>query len=972
MLESQLSRFRITNSKLKERLIKLGSENARLRQRATLEKDKEEQEKALKRVHEEINEVKQEAQVMVQNYNKLVTKLALRETACIRLKQERANDIAREVAGLTEQLNKLQRRLDESKDAMMRRDEQLAERKITNQKLNGDLNQTQFSLSLLRDENRKLQQQCEKEEEHWKGVFSERIENLEESNENLKTMLNYAKKMNAKLVIKDPTELMAGNDDEKKDDGDEKEDEFPKATNYTSRVYSFDICLVFCLGTDEQKPAFLNKIRKTVNTLTKAGVQSTIFLSQQEDELYCLIGATEARLHLEAERIEYEIQFNSRQLLKYAVTQELKLAINATSTDTTDRKCKAEHWNTIYGKYQKELDEKSMKILRDRARLYVDIRDPLDTVLDEDSDSDDGLAQQDALDPYALGVYKRHTKGSSVVFQSMDRLSLLFSIMVCPRAFGGAGLNIEKFVETVDEPLAAVFPLHDKETLEELKKMWAGFCTSIKTAFDQPIMHIRNYFGCKIAFYFAFLGYYNTWLILPACVGPSIFLCEFLPGGKDISSFLRNWYAFLIVCWATLFVVFWERREKWFAVEMGQHNFELKEQDRPGFKGMQISGSIDGTTIKYSTTWKQKVRPMATYSSLILAFIIIGTILLEIIGLRTMIKHKYSKYIVSAITSGYIMLVDRMCPWVVKTLTVFENHQKVSSHENALILKTFIFKAFNYYSTIIWTGICKKYAAPEIRCNTSKECRDDMRLQLLTVFLCMIVTNNTMEYLTPIFIKKYNQWKEGSGVKKSRPKSTPEEEYELATYESPLEDYTELVIQFGFVSLFGVASPITPVLALFNNILEVWLDSSKLTMRTRRPIPQSAASIGHWVQILNLISLFAAITNVAISIFTLEEASAYTGTANLNPSASFLIVEHIVIALRMFLAWIVESYPRKVKNHLERQQYITNALLYGIVKKDKKEEDLKSIAVGSKIKKLDLSAIPRKLEARQSMLIWKS
>lgn len=54
-----------------------------------------------------------------------------------------------------------------------------------------------------------------------------------------------------------------------------------------------------------------------------------------------------------------------------------------------------------------------------------------------------------------------------------------------------------------------------------LGKYWAKWSKWYKY---QPIDHIREYFGEKIAIYFAWLGFYTAWLIPAAIVGVVVFL----------------------------------------------------------------------------------------------------------------------------------------------------------------------------------------------------------------------------------------------------------------------------------------------------------------------------------------------------------------------------------------------------------------------------------------------------------------
>lgn len=76
--------------------------------------------------------------------------------------------------------------------------------------------------------------------------------------------------------------------------------------------------------------------------------------------------------------------------------------------------------------------------------------------------------------------------------------------------------------------------------------------------------------------------------------------------------------------------------------------------------------------------------------------------------------------------------------------------------------------------------------------------------------------------------------------------------------------FSPAVIQFGFITLFVASFPLAPLLALMNNILEIRVDSWKLTTQYRRPVAAKAHSIGVWQEILNGMAILSVVTNVSV------------------------------------------------------------------------------------------------------------
>lgn len=60
------------------------------------------------------------------------------------------------------------------------------------------------------------------------------------------------------------------------------------------------------------------------------------------------------------------------------------------------------------------------------------------------------------------------------------------------------------------------------------------------------------------------------------------------------------------------------------------------------------------------------------------------------------------------------------------------------------------------------------------------------------------------------------------------------------------DDYLELFLLFGYVSLFSCTYPLAAVLVVLNNVTEVYSDAFKMCRVFKRPFSDPAANIGVW------------------------------------------------------------------------------------------------------------------------------
>ncbi|KAB5565639.1 hypothetical protein PHYPO_G00243890 [Pangasianodon hypophthalmus] len=237
----------------------------------------------------------------------------------------------------------------------------------------------------------------------------------------------------------------------------------------------------------------------------------------------------------------------------------------------------------------------------------------------------------------------------------------------------------------------------------------------------------------------------------------------------------------------------------------------------------------------------------------------------------------------SCINFVIIMILNFLYERVAIWITDMEVPKTHLEYENKLTIKMFLFQFVNYYSSCFYVAFFKgkfvgypgKYAYMFSESNGLRNeecdpggCLIELTTQLVIVMAGKQVWGNIQEALVPWL---QNWWSSRSA--RSHPESLYsrwEQDYDLQNFSQfgLFYEYLEMVIQFGFITLFVASFPLAPLLALINNILEVRVDAWKLTTQFRRPVASKAHSIGAWEEILNMIAVFSVVTNAFIVAFT--------------------------------------------------------------------------------------------------------
>uniref|UniRef100_A0A9L0RRK6 Anoctamin n=1 Tax=Equus caballus TaxID=9796 RepID=A0A9L0RRK6_HORSE len=302
-------------------------------------------------------------------------------------------------------------------------------------------------------------------------------------------------------------------------------------------------------------------------------------------------------------------------------------------------------------------------------------------------------------------------------FTSQERQSIIRFWLQNLRAKQGEALHNVRFLE--DQPiipeLAArgiiqqVFPVHEQRILNRLMKSWVQAVCE-----NQPLDEICDYFGVKIAMYFAWLGFYTSAMVYPAVFGSVLYtFTEADQTSRDVSCVV---FALFNVVWSTLFLEEWKRRGAELAYKWGTLDSpgEAVEEPRPQFRGVRRISPVTRAEEFYYPPWKRLLFQLLVSLPLCLTclacvfLLMLGCFELQELVLSVRGLPRLARFLpkvvlallVSASAEGY----KKLAVW----LNDMENYRLESAYEKHLIIKVVLFQFVNSYLSLFYIGFYLK------------------------------------------------------------------------------------------------------------------------------------------------------------------------------------------------------------------------------------------------------------------------
>ena len=219
---------------------------------------------------------------------------------------------------------------------------------------------------------------------------------------------------------------------------------------------------------------------------------------------------------------------------------------------------------------------------------------------------------------------------------------------------------------------------------------------------------------------------------------------------------------------------------------------------------------------------------------------------------------------------------------------------------------------------------------------------DRLRKQVIYFTVTAQIVNFALETVVPVIkrrgfhkyqeIKSDRVMKKGGTVPSPAVGDLPEEkeflervrqEAELDTYDVSV-DLREMVVQYGYLVLFSVIWPLTPISFIINNWIELRSDAIKICVEMQRPTPLRADTIGPWLDSLGFLTWLGSITSAALVYLFSNDGLGPDGTpATIKGWALLLTIflsEHTYLLVRAVvrLAFSKFDSPGLQKERAER------------------------------------------------------
>ncbi|KAI9908361.1 hypothetical protein PsorP6_003081 [Peronosclerospora sorghi] len=257
-----------------------------------------------------------------------------------------------------------------------------------------------------------------------------------------------------------------------------------------------------------------------------------------------------------------------------------------------------------------------------------------------------------------------------------------------------------------------LFPMHNQSVTNTLIHRWVVSWRLHELDDKKVLLSLRYNFGEKVAYYFAFLKYYNSWLLPLAALG---ILLELLHGVVSMTTYMRLlpfWGLGVSVIWGFGFLKAWERENACIQFNWtGKLHVKQIEYRNKQFYGEARVNALTGDVEIVYPAWRRLPKYFCVFLFMLFQLLIMLVLVAMWVTIYEILKATYKESHIFS-TQWFIILLEGcvfgffvdVVQWnIVVTkmgalFTHWENYRTEEQYEKALIRKLFLLDFLNYYT----------------------------------------------------------------------------------------------------------------------------------------------------------------------------------------------------------------------------------------------------------------------------------
>mmetsp|Transcript_9876 Transcript_9876/g.14626 ORF Transcript_9876/g.14626 Transcript_9876/m.14626 type:complete len:1416 (-) Transcript_9876:162-4409(-) len=342
--------------------------------------------------------------------------------------------------------------------------------------------------------------------------------------------------------------------------------------------------------------------------------------------------------------------------------------------------------------------------------------------------------------------------------------------------------------DSADDDSQTEFLLSEEENTPSI------FARFVVGSLYQPLDSIEEYFGEKVAFYFAWLQHCSYHLTYMSVIGLIVFLIQAITGKWDHP--IRPFFSIIVMIWSFYVMVTWRQRSNFLAQRWGTLNYEEEETTRPQFKGEYQRCEITKEWVIHYPSWKRWLKYCISLPLTAAFTLAVSILILVVHANRDILLARYFelKKNHGEVTTGFdfsIGAIGRQGPinsvdlnkenlqdpkfWflvvglptllglslpllnfllmkVSVTLNNFENYRTESEYRNHLIMKVFSFRFVCYFASLY-------YYAYFTNGTDEKSVESSILRVGASLFIYLTISNWWMFLLTIYFPLLIHRWR---------------------------------------------------------------------------------------------------------------------------------------------------------------------------------------------------------------------